>query len=207
MGKDLFANRAADWDRADHRVENVESIARAIKDRVRFARDMEIMDFGSGTGLLLERIAPLVAKICAVDTSPAMNAELAAKADSLDCELEILALDLTETPLERRFDGIVSSMTLHHVEDIPALFRVFHGLLNDGGFLAVADLETEDGTFHPDNEGVHHFGFGRDELLEAARTAGFHDTRVATAGILHKPHRDFPVFLLTAVREAAVPRP
>ena len=52
-----------------------------------------------------------------------------------------LVLPSTVTRLERRFDGIISSMTLHHVENVAALFRVFHGLLNDGGFLALADLE------------------------------------------------------------------
>ena len=171
-----------------------------IRDRVRFERTMEIMDFGSGTGLLLERVAPLVAKICAVDTSPAMNAELAAKRGTLGCELEILELDLSRTLPERCFDGIVSSMTLHHIEDIPALFRIFHGLLKDGGFIALADLETEDGSFHPDNEGVHHFGFDRDELLNTARAAGFKNPRVTTASVLHKPHGEFPVFLLTASR-------
>lgn len=200
MNEDLFANRAADWDRASHRVDNVENIAAAIRDRVPFEPTMEIMDFGSGTGLLLERVAPLVRKICAVDTSPSMNAELAGKAGSLGCELEILQHDLTKDVLERRFDGIVSSMTLHHIEDVPALFRTFHGLLNDGGFLALADLDAEDGSFHPDNEGVHHFGFDRDALVGMARDAGFRDPEVATASVLRKPARDYPVFLLTASR-------
>jgi cyclopropane fatty-acyl-phospholipid synthase-like methyltransferase len=183
-----------------HRVDNVENIATAIRGRVPFEPTMEIMDFGSGTGLLLERVAPLVRKICAVDTSPSMNAQLADKAGSLGCELEILEVDLTVTRLERRFDGIISSMTLHHVENVGALFQVFHGLLNDGGFLALADLVTEDGSFHPDNEGVHHFGFDRDALIGMARDAGFRDPEVATASILRKPHGDFPVFLLTAIR-------
>ena len=200
MTRDLFADRAADWDRAGDRVDNVGNIAAAIRDRIAFEPTMEIMDFGSGTGLLLERVAPLVRKICAVDTSPSMNAELAAKAGSLGCELEILEVDLAEARLERRFDGIISSMTLHHVENVAALFRVFHGLLNDGGFLALADLETEDGSFHPDNEGVHHFGFDRDALTGMARDAGFSDPEVSTASVLRKPHGDFPVFLLTARR-------
>ena len=94
MAKDLFATRAQDWDKADHRVDNVDRIAASIRERINFKPAMEIMDFGSGTGLLLERVAPLVAKICAEDTSPAMNAELAAKRGTLGCELEILEIDL-----------------------------------------------------------------------------------------------------------------
>ena len=136
MTKDLFAERAADWDRAGDRVDNVKNTAAAIRDRVPFEPTMEIMDFGSGTGLLLERIASLVRKICAIDTSPAMN----------------------------------------------------------------ADLEAEDGSFHPDNTGVHHFGFDRDALVAMTRDAGFRAIEVSTASVLRKPHGDFPVFLLTATR-------
>ena len=124
MTRDLFADRAADWDREGHRVDNVENIATAIRDRIPFEPTMEIMDFGSGTGLLLERVAPLVRKICAVDTSPSMNAQLADKAGSLGCELEILEVDLTVTRLERRFDllpGVIISRpdaSLYSVVDV-----------------------------------------------------------------------------------------
>ena len=198
MTRDLFADRAADWDREGHRVDNVENIATAIRDRIPFEPTMEIMDFGSGTGLLLERVAPLVRKICAVDTSPSMNAELAGKAGSLDCELEILEVDLTETRLERRFDGIISSMTLHHVENVAALLQVFHGLLNDGGFLALADLETEDGSFHDDSTGVFHQGFDRQALKRVVSDAGFTRVDIATASVVREARGDYPVFLLTA---------
>ena len=104
----------------------------------------------------------------------------------------------------RRFESAPhvgdATAALHHVEDIAELFRIFHGLLNEGGFLALADLETEDGSFHPDNEGVHHFGFDREALIDMARNAGFRDPEVSTASVLRKPHGDFPVLLLTAMR-------
>ena len=64
----------------------------------------------------------------------------------------------------------------------------------------LADLETEDGSFHPDNEGVHHFGFDREALIDMARYAAFRDPEVSTPSVLRKPHGDFPVFLITAIR-------
>lgn len=197
MKTDHFEPRAADWEKNLQRIENVDNIARAMRERVRFARTMELMDFGSGTGLLLERIAPLVRKITAVDTSAAMNAQLERKRDALPCDLEILEFDLLEARLDRRFDGIVSSMTIHHVQDVPALLRAFHGLLKDGGFIALADLDREDGSFHSDAAGVFHAGFERAVLAEAARDAGFVDVETCTASVIRKPQGDYPVLLLT----------
>jgi cyclopropane fatty-acyl-phospholipid synthase-like methyltransferase len=198
MRSDQFADRAAGWDEAGQRVRNVESIAREMRRRIRFHAGMNIMDFGSGTGLLLERIAPRVASITAVDTSPAMNEQLASKRDALDCALEILAIDLLATDLDRRFDGIISSMTIHHIADIPALFRRFHALLEEGGFIAIADLDTEDGSFHDDSTGVFHQGFDRQALKRVVSDAGFTRVDIATVSVVREARGDYPVFLLTA---------
>jgi len=200
MSTEYFDGQASGWDQASDRVRNVDNIAREMQRRIRFDASMEIMDFGSGTGLLLERIAPLVAKIVAVDTSPAMNEQLGRKRATLDCELEILDTDLVASDLDRTVDGIISSMTLHHIEDIPALFRRFHGLLRAGGFIALADLDVEDGTFHDGDAGVFHQGFERDAMLTNASAAGFSRPEIVTASVVRKPHREFPIFLLTAVR-------
>jgi cyclopropane fatty-acyl-phospholipid synthase-like methyltransferase len=200
--QDHFAGRAADWDKVAMRVENVENIARAMRRQIRFADGMHLMDFGSGTGLLLERIAPLVGRITAVDTSQAMNEQLAEKRGRLPCELDIVQEDLLTLDLGPSFDGIISSMTLHHVEDIDRLFRVFFDCLKPGGFIALADLDSEDGQFHPDATGVFHHGFDRHELREVAQHAGFDRIEIQTASVIHKPEVDYPVFLLTACRPA-----
>ena len=200
MSTAYFDAQAPGWDNAGDRVRNVDNIAREMRRRVRFDDSMAIMDFGSGTGLLLERIAPLVGKITAVDTSPAMNAQLEQKRAALDCELEILETDLVRAVPERRFDGIISSMTLHHIEDIPSLFTTFRELLREGGFIALADLDLEDGTFHEEEAGVFHLGFDRDALLAMASAAGFSRPEVTTASVVRKPRRDYPILLLTAWR-------
>lgn len=198
MSKDFFAEKAAVYEQDSRRVDNVNNIANAIIERVRLDKGMHLMDFGSGTGLLLEGVAPHVAKITAVDVSKAMNQQLAAKRGKLGCELEMLELDLTTADLDRQFDGIISSMTMHHVKDIPAMFGKFHRLVKSGGFIAISDLDSEDGSFHTEDTGVHHHGFDREKFAEAARSAGFKDVTVATASIMHKPQGAFPVFLLTA---------
>ncbi len=200
MGKDYFAHKAGTYDQGANRVDNIDRIAAGIRERIDLRPGMEIMDFGSGTGLLLERIAPDVAQITAVDVSPSMNAELEKKRGSLPCALDMVQMDLATGTLDRRFDGIISSMTMHHIADVPAMFRRFHDLLKPGGFIAIADLDKEDGSFHEEDTGVHHHGFSAEELESAAREAGFEGIAVAPVSEFTKGERQYPVLLVTATR-------
>ncbi len=198
MSRDFFEHKAGVYDSDDNRVSNVENIAAAIMAHVELDSDMHLMDFGSGTGLLLQSIAPFVRKITAVDISTAMNQQLENKRASLGCEIDILELDLVSADIDVQFDGIISSMTMHHVEDIRAMFVKFYALLNEGGVLAVSDLDREDGSFHTEDTGVYHFGFDRGVIAEAAKSAGFQAVNVVDASVVKKPHGVYPVFLLTA---------
>lgn len=197
MNKDYFEQKAESYDSDAKRVSNVDNIANSILSSISFNKNMHIMDFGSGTGLLLERVAPFVKKITAVDVSESMTKQLSEKVKKLDCEVEILQLDLTKTKLEMKFDGIISSMTMHHIKDTQAMFNDFYTMLNDNGVIAISDLDIEDGTFHTEDTGVFHFGFDRNAFKDKAITAGFKNIKITTASIDEKPHGKFPVFLLT----------
>ncbi len=205
MSHDFFAEKAASYEQNPQRVDNVVAIGNAIKATIPLQSGMQLLDFGAGTGLLLQQIAPWVAKITALDVSPSMNAQLRAKAADIGCELEVLELDLTQTPFQRQFDGIISSMTLHHIADIPALLLQFHQLLRPGAFIALADLDTEDGSFHTEDTSVFHCGFDRAEIATQARAAGFVEVQVHAASVVQKPHGQYPVFLLTGRRSTVVP--
>lgn len=200
MNIDHFALKAGAYEQNQSRVDNVDNIANLILKAVSFDCTMHVMDFGSGTGLLLERVAPYVGKITAVDVSGSMNAQLRAKQNKLGCEMEIVEVDLEKSDIVGCFDGIVSSMTMHHIGNIEAMFCKFYSMLRDGGFITIADLDLEDGSFHTEDTGVHHFGFDRDAFAKAAAEAGFRTIQVSSASVVHKPQGDYPVFLLTATR-------
>lgn len=200
MSIDRFAHKASSYEQNRSRVVNVENIANSILKAISFDKSMHVMDFGSGTGLLLEQVAPYVGKITAVDISNSMNMQLREKRSKLGCDLEILEIDLEKSNIDSRFDGIISSMTMHHIENIEAMFSKFYSMLKDGGFIAIADLELEDGSFHTDDTGVFHFGFDRGKFAETASEAGFRIVQVSTASVVHKPQGDYPVFLLTGIR-------
>ncbi len=126
-----------------------------------------------------------------------MNKTLESKRESIACELEILEIDLATKQLNQEFDGIISSMTMHHVEDIVKMFDKFHGLLKENGTIAISDLDTEDGTFHKDDTGVFHLGFDREQFLNVAKESGFRNLKIQTVGFAEKPHGRYDVFLLT----------
>jgi cyclopropane fatty-acyl-phospholipid synthase-like methyltransferase len=196
--EDLFAHKSKSWDMNSRRVKNAQSIAKIIVKNIKLDKEMEIMDLGAGTGLLSFFIAPFVKKVVAVDNSPSMLKEFRSKCDEFRCETEVVEKDLSVDTLDRTFDGIISSMTIHHLEDTLALFRKLYAMLDDGGFIAIADLDREDGSFHSDNTGVFHHGFDREALQVIAEEAGFRDVVFDTASTISKPHRDFTVFLMTA---------
>ncbi|RLA80322.1 MAG: class I SAM-dependent methyltransferase [Epsilonproteobacteria bacterium] len=198
--KDHFAHKAKDYETVTRRVDNVKNIADGILRSITFDKDMHIMDFGSGTGLLTAHIAPFVSKITCVDMSKSMSDVLRQKKDTYPCELEILELDLSVDAINDKFDSIISSMTIHHIEDTKKLFEKFYTMLNDGGTIALADLETEDGSFHEKDTGVFHFGFNQDEFLQIAKDVGFKDLSINIVSISSKSYGDFPMFLLTGKR-------
>lgn len=196
--KDYFAEKSKSYEKEVSRANNIGTIADAILERLTYNKERaHVMDFGSGTGLLTEQIAPYVKKMTTVDISPSMNEQLRAKQDALPCELEMLELDLVKESIAQKFHGIVSSMTMHHVEDILAMFRKFYAMLEEGGSIAIADLDKEDGTFHKEDMGVFHFGFEQDVFAALARQAGFENVAIATVSVIKKPYGEYPVFLLT----------
>ncbi|ATB68162.1 putative methyltransferase [Sulfurospirillum diekertiae] len=196
--KDYFHEKSKTYEKEVTRTNNVKNIGEAILERLTYDKaTTHMMDFGSGTGLLTEQIAPFVRKMTTIDISPSMNEALRAKKEQLPCELEMLEIDLVSTEVDATFDGIISSMTIHHVEDVQALFHTFYRLLNHGGTIALADLDKEDGTFHTEDMGVFHFGFDQEEFATWAQKAGFDDVNIEIVSVAKKPYGDYPIFLLT----------
>jgi len=200
MKTDHFKEKSKDWDMNSKVVQNAKAIADIIIKEIPLEKSMSLMDFGAGTGLLSCFVSDSVKSITAVDNSPAMLEKFKAKCDSLDCHTQIIESDFSKESLDMKFDGIISSMTIHHLEDTTALFGKFYDMLNDDGFIAIADLDTEDGSFHGDNTGVFHFGFDRESLEAIAKEVGFKDIRFELASTISKPHQDFTVFLMMAKR-------
>lgn len=199
LNKDYFNEKSKIYESDNKRVDNVKNITDGIIQKDILKKSDIILDFGSGTGLLTQQISPFVNKIIANDISASMNQKLKEKIDNkkFDCAIDILPDSIhKENDLLESLDGIISSMTIHHVEDIKALMKRFFSILKSKGIIALSDLETEDGSFHTEDTGVYHFGFDKNEFLQYAKEAGFIDLSIETVSIAEKPHGKYPIFLL-----------
>ncbi|ADN08941.1 class I SAM-dependent DNA methyltransferase [Sulfurimonas autotrophica] len=195
--QDHFKDKAQNWDSGDIRVNGAKIIADAIEKEIQLSKDMEILDFGVGTGLLGFSVAPKVKQVYGIDTSAKMLEKLEEK-NTPELQIKAYHQDIIKEPLQQQFDGLISSMTLHHVEDLDAFFKTIYNNIKTNGFIAIADLESEDGSFHSDNTGVHHFGFDAQTLCEIVQKHGFDDIKIQNINTINKPRKDFGVFLLTA---------
>ena len=114
----------------------------------------------------------------------------------------IECIDLTLSTPEIKADVIVSSMAMHHIDDVSALLRTFTNMLTPGGYIALADLDTEPGTFHPDNTGIYHFGFNREWFAGELEKVGFKNIDIRTAYTIERPNAEgamvsYPIFLIS----------
>ncbi len=98
------------------------------------------------------------------------------------------------------FNLITSAMTLHHIPELVPLLTSLRGLLHPGGWIALADLETEDGSFHGDQAGIFHLGFSRKELETLLTRAGFRSISVQNVTTVHKNEQLYPILLAVATR-------
>ncbi len=197
---DLFEEKSKDWDSNDIVQKISSSVGESILSHLTLNTQMSVMDFGAGTGLICHQIAPLVKKITAVDISRSMLDKLVKKT-TLTADVEAVCQDITKKPLNQQFDLIVSAMAMHHISDTDQLLDTFQRHLKPEAKVALADLDSEDGSFHPKGtEGIYHHGFKRDELQAALEKSGFRQIKFITVHTVVKAQKSYPVFLAIATK-------
>ncbi len=201
MQQSRFDTAASGWD-TPPRIEIAKNAFAAIRARGLVKEDAHVLDFGAGTGLLAIPLSETAREVIALDTSSEMLRVLQEKcATQHISNIRTIHADIFSPELEiGPFDLIVSSMTLHHVRDTRALLARFYELLVPNGYIALVDLDKEDGTFHSDNEGVKHFGFDSETLISLAKTIGFSEVSCEIIHTLQRPRggamKGYGIFLL-----------
>ena len=199
-----FDQESTNWDQVPRRVKVAQDIAQSIIREISLTPDMDVLDFGCGTGLLTLALQPFVRSITGVDSSQGMLDVFKTKIKEHNLnnvKADYIDLDMGDV-LTGSYHLIVSSMTLHHIKNITPLLKQFHSILLPSGQLAIADLDLDYGKFHSDNEGVFHFGFDREDLHRMFRDIGFCNVRYQTAAQVEKAVGDgltrlFALFLIT----------
>jgi ubiquinone/menaquinone biosynthesis C-methylase UbiE len=196
-----FDERAASWDDDPAKLHRAQTVAAAIRAAVRLDRTMTALEYGCGTGLLSFALQEDLGEILLADNAAGMLAVVDRKIAAAGVgHLSSLQLDLSSAPPpDRTFDLIYSLMTLHHVKDVQGLLTQFYALLRPSGYLCIADLDSEEGTYHDPNFAGHP-GFDRGELGAVLRRSGFVAVTFTTVFQIRKESagqtREYPLFLM-----------
>lgn len=133
----------------------------------------DIFDFGCGTGLLSQRLAPLAKSIVALDSSEAMIEELDKKELA---NVEPVVDELTRglvakhPAFRKQFDLIVASAVCGFLSNLDEVLSIIYTLLNEDAWFVHWDwLVAEDDP---------NYGLSLNEIQSALNQAGFVDVVV-----------------------------
>lgn len=201
-----FDLKASGWDENPIHHARSEAIAKEMLRLLPITKEMCAMEFGAGTGILSFMLKDFLNDITLMDSSTEMVSVANKKINASGSKnMKTVVFDLEhETYSGKTFDLIFTQMVLHHVNDIEKLFGNFYKILNPNGFIAIADLYTEDGSFH--DEGFSgHKGFNIEDLTLTLNKFNFQVSSgeqcfVIDRKISEEVTNQYPVFLLIANR-------
>ncbi len=202
VASESFRKQGADWDEMRALglpAAEVEAALLSLLPRDDLGR---VLDIGTGTGRLLELLAPRIQAGLGVDASRAMLALARARLAKPGLgHLAVRQADMYSLPLAHRYDVVVLQMVLHYAEDPAAALAEAARVMAQGGRLVLVDLAAH----------------GRAELADrlAHRWPGFTDEAMAAllrdAGLAPGPALSvagpFEVRLWTATLSVQAERP
>jgi SAM-dependent methyltransferase/DNA-binding transcriptional ArsR family regulator len=159
-----FRRQGADWDEMRALDLPAPAVEAALLSLIPERAPFRLLDIGTGTGRVLELLAPRVAQGLGVDASKTMLAlarARLARAGLTHCAVRLA--DMYRLPLaDATFDIAVLQMVLHYAEDPAGVLAEASRALRPGGQLIVIDLARH----------------GRDDIVTklAHRWPGFADT-------------------------------
>ena len=194
-----FDSRAREWDKDKMHTERSMAIAAELENMIPIDHSMKALEYGAGTGILSFLLKDHFSEITLMDNSEEMIKVCVEKTEYHKTNhLFPLWFDLEHKNSEGRFDVIYNQMVLHHVNDFEGIISTFYAMLNPNGYLAIADLYPEDGSFHGMDVKVH-LGFDPDQLSELLKQTGFKKIEYKTCfEIKRESGFKYPVFLLVA---------
>jgi tRNA (cmo5U34)-methyltransferase len=192
-----FDSRAREWDKDKMHMERSMAIAAALEKAIPLEHTMKALEYGAGTGILSFLLKDRFSEITLMDSSQEMINVCKEKAEYHGAHhINPIWYDLEHSDYAKTFDIIYSQMVLHHVTDVETMLSKFFALLHPGGYLAIADLYAEDGSFHGTDVKVH-WGFDPDKLTGTLQSIGYKNIGYKTCfEVKREPGKMYPVFLL-----------
>ena len=135
-------------------------------------------DVGTGTGFMIQGLAPLVKKVYGFDASAEMLKVAARNLEGFD-NVELRQADGLSLALEDgSLDAIFANVYLHHVPEPLLALKEMARLLRRGGKVILTDLDRHDQEWMREEMADFGLGFDRTQIDNWLREAGFQEVAI-----------------------------
>ncbi len=171
---DYFAAHAEDWNHLRSLHVPEADVERKIVSIIGDGAVQSLLDLGTGTGRMLELLAPLATRATGIDQSPAMLNIARANLDRSGLRnVQLRQGDLYALPVDANaFDLIVLHMVLHYLDDPARALREASRCLRPGGRLIVVDFAPHQQEFLRQDHQHRRLGFEAGEVNSIFREIG-----------------------------------
>ncbi len=169
-----FAEQAADWDRIRALHAPEERVEAALLSMIGDRPFRSLLDLGTGTGRMLELLAPRVVRAVGVDQSAAMLALARSRIDQAGLRnVHLRQGDIYAPPVERDgYDLVVIHQVLHFLDDPDRALKEAARALAPSGRLVVVDFDAHDQEFLRADFAHRRLGFALSEIEAFFKEAG-----------------------------------
>lgn len=180
----FFKANASEWERIRSLHAPEQEVEAAIADLFKEVPAESLLDVGTGTGRMLELLAPVIRRGVGIDVSPEM---LAIARDRLErigahhCQVrlgDLFRLPFPDGTREQGFDAALFHQVLHYLDDPQAAIVEAARVLKPGGRLVLVDFAPHDLEFCREELNHRRLGFSDDEVKGWLRAARLQPTRV-----------------------------
>jgi ArsR family transcriptional regulator len=182
-----FRRAGADWDEMRALDLPASDVEAALSHLLGEGALGSVLDVGTGTGRLLELLAPRVACGLGIDASRTMLALARVRLAKPEfAHLSVRLADMYALPLrDAAYDLVLLQMVLHYADEPAQVIAEASRVLAPGGRLAVVDLAAHDRADLRDRLAHRALGFSDTDMESLLAAAGLHSEKsVSVAGPL-----------------------
>ena len=180
--QNYFRQHAAEWDRIRKLHVADEAVEAAIIGALADAPLRALLDLGTGTGRMLELLAPRIERGLGLDLSLDMLSLARARLDRVGLRhCSVRQGDIYDLALPKdSFDAVVIHQVLHFLDDGARAIEEAARVLRPGGRLLVVDFAPHDLEFLRDEHAHRRLGFAAETVTQWLEAAGLDVLRQET---------------------------
>jgi ArsR family transcriptional regulator len=166
MAQSFFARLAPEWDRIRSLHAPEASVEAAVMEALGPKPIRNLADLGTGTGRMLQLLAPKVSRAVGLDASHAMLSVARANLEKAGLSrIELRQGDIYAPPFPRNsFDLVIVHQVLHYLDDPARAIREAGRLLAPGGRVLVVDFAPHSLEFLREAQAHRRLGFAQEQV-------------------------------------------